>query len=372
MSGIRRRDFLRTTTFGGAAAALHGLTTHAACSSPAQTKIRVGQIGVGHAHASGKMHTLRKLADHYEVVGVVEPDAKLRTRWENHSIYRGLRWMTEEELLNTKGLQAVAVETRVCDLVPTASRCVAAGMHLHLDKPGGESLREFQNLLESVGRRKLTVQMGYMFRNNPAFQFCFRAVREGWLGRVFELHGVMSKWSGAAERAQLLPYRGGVMFELGGHLIDPLVTLLGKPDKVTPFNRQSQPAQDGLADNQLAVFEYPRATATVRVAIMEVEGGRRRQFVVCGDEGTIDIRPLEPPRLLLALNRPRGRFLKGYQEVTLPPMPGRYDDQLLELARIVRGEIEHPYTAAHDLAVQEALLRASGAALEPSSQEQGR
>lgn len=366
MSRIRRRDFLHATLCGGAASGLHGLTAHVACAGTAQTKIRIGQIGVGHAHASGKMHTLRKLVDEFEVVGVVEPDAKLRAQWENHPIYRDLRWMREEELLNTKGLQAVAVETRVRDLVPTASRCIAAGMHIHLDKPGGESLREFQALLDSAGRRKLTVQMGYMFRNNPAFQFCFRAVREGWLGRVFEVHGVMSKVSGAAERSQLLPYAGGVMFELGGHLIDPLLTVLGKPDKVHPFNRQSQ--QDGLADNQLAVFEYPRATASVRVAIMEVEGGRRRQFVVCGDQGTVDIRPLEPPRLLLALAGPHGRFVKGYQEVALPPMPGRYDDQILELARIIRGEMEHPYTAAHDLAVQEALLRASGVPLEPGSQ----
>lgn len=372
MSGIRRRDFLHATVCGVAAAGLYGLTPHVGRAATAQTKIRIGQIGVGHAHASGKMHTLRKLADQFDVVGVVEPDAKLRAQWENHPIYRGLRWMTEEELLNAKGLQAVAVETRVRDLVPAASRCVAAGMHIHLDKPGGESLREFQTLLDSAGRRKLTVQMGYMFRNNPAFQFCFRTVREGWLGRVFELHGVMSKLAGASERNQLLPYRGGVMFELGGHLIDALVTVLGKPDKVTPFNRQSQTEQDALADNQLAVFEYPRATATIRVAIMEVEGGRRRQFVVCGDQGTVDIRPLEPPRLLLALARPQERFSKGYQEVALPPMPGRYDDQLLELARIIRGQMEHPYTAAHDLAVQESLLRASGVPLEPGSQGRGR
>ncbi len=370
MSSIPRRDFLQATVCGAAAAtaALQGLAPHVAVSDTPGAKIRVGQIGVGHAHASGKMHTLRKLADQFEVVGVVEPDPKLRAQWEGNPVYRGLTWMTEEQLLNAKGLRAVAVETQVRHLVPTAARCVAAGMHIHLDKPGGESLRAFRNLLETASQRGLTVQMGYMFRNNPAFQFCFRAVREGWLGRVFELHAVMSKRADAAERSRLVPYPGGVMFELGCHLIDALVTVLGKPEKVTPFNRHSQPIDDGLADNQLAVFEYPRATATIRTAIMEVDGGRRRQFVVCGDEGTVDIRPLEPPRMLLALARVRERFTKGYQEVKLPAMPGRYDDQLLELARILHGEMQHPYAPAHDLAVQEAVLRASGVALEPSPQ----
>ena len=38
----------------------------------------------------------------------------------------------------------------------------------------------------------------------------------------------------------------------------------------------------------------------------------------------------------------------------------RYEDQLLELAKIIDGEIENPYTYEHDLLVQEVLLAASG------------
>jgi hypothetical protein len=92
-----------------------------------------------------------------------------------------------------------------------------------------------------------------------------------------------------------------------------------------------------------------------------VEGTQRRQFVVCGTRGTVEIRPLELPRLRLALDRPLGEYGKGYQEIELPPMPGRYDDHLVELARIIRGEKESEYSFEHDLAVQEAVLKASGA-----------
>jgi len=298
------------------------------------------------------------------VVGVVEPDPERRRVAEDQPAYRGLTWMTEEQLLSTTGLQAVAVETAVGDLVPTAARCVAAGMHLHLDKPAGESLPAFGAVLDEATRRNLTVQMGYMFRNNPAFQFCFRIVREGWLGRVFELHGVISKMVAPEARRQLMQYAGGTMFELGCHLIDAMVAALGKPDRVTPYARRTRPEQDDLADNMLAVFEYPKATATIRSAVVEVEGGRRRQFVVSGDAGTVDIRPLEPPRLLLALAEARDGFQRGYQEVELPAMPGRYDEQLIELAEIIRGERPSDYGPSHDLAVQEAILLASGLPLE--------
>jgi predicted dehydrogenase len=233
-------------------------------------------------------------------------------------------------------------------------------MHLHLDKPAGESLSAFKAVLDETARRNLTVQMGFMFRNNPAFQFCFKAVREGWLGQIFEIDAVMSKMIPPSAREPLLRYSGGTMFELGCHLIDAMVAALGKPDRVTPYARRTRPQQDNLADNMLAVFEYPKATCTIRSAVIEVEGFRRRQFVVCGDRGTFDIRPLEPPKLLLALDEPRGKFKKGYQEVELPPMPGRYDDQLAELARIIRGQQESGYPPSHDLAVHEAVLLASG------------
>lgn len=326
-------------------------------------RIKIGQIGTAHAHAAGKMATLRKLSDDYEVVGIVEPDSDRRNRLRNHSAYRDLEWISEEQLLNTPGLQAVAVETDIPELVPTGMRCVSAGMHIHLDKPAGLSLSAFRTLLDEATRRKLTVQMGYMFRHNPAFKFCFQAVRNGWLGEVFEVHGVISKAISAEQRKELAAFPGSI-FELGCHLIDAMVKVLGKPDKITAFSRRTRPEWDNLADNQLAVFEYAKCTATIRSALVEVEGQRRRQFVVCGDRGTADIRPLEPPKLLLVLDRSIDGYRKGYQEVELAKMTGRYDDQLIELARVIRGEKEFEYPPEQDLAVQEAVLKAGGAPLD--------
>jgi predicted dehydrogenase len=148
------------------------------------------------------------------------------------------------------------------------------------------------------------------------------------------------------------------MFILGCHLIDAMVAVMGKPDKVTPYIRHTRPQQDGLADNTLAVFEYPKATATIRSALIEVDGSKRRQFVICGDKGTVVLRPLEPPKLQLVLDEVRGQYKKGEQQVELPPMPGRYDKQLSEFARVVRGEKQPDYSPQHDLVVHETLLRA--------------
>jgi len=98
---------------------------------------------------------------------------------------------------------------------------------------------------------------------------------------------------------------------------------------------------------------------TVRSSLVEVVGNVRRQFVVCGDAGTVDIRPLEPPALRLALAEARGEFKKGYQDVKLPSLP-RYAADFADLARVIRGEKEFGWPPAHDLAVQETILQASG------------
>ena len=270
MNTFSRRDFLRASTAAGlTAGALAALkTVHAQTGAP-PPKIRIGQIGTAHAHAAGKMDALRH-SEEYEVVGAVEPDPQRRAAAEKTKTYGGLTWMTEEQLLNTPGLQAVAVETEVKDLGPTAARCVAAGKHLHLDKPGGESLAAFKQMLDDATRRKLTVQMGYMLRYNPAFRLCFQLLREGALGEVFSVDATMSKAIGVADRKPLLPYRGGGMFELGGHILDPVIHILGRPTKVTAYSRHDSPLDDGLAETQMAVLEYPKATVTVRVALVEI------------------------------------------------------------------------------------------------------
>ncbi len=353
---MTRRKLLREATTLSLAAAL---APHVAWGAVAG-RIKVGQIGTAHAHASGKFSTARKHADVFEVVGLVEPDERRRESLKSHKDYGAVPLATEEQLLNTPGLAAVFVETRVKDLVPTALRVAAAGFHIHLDKPAGDSLPAFRDLLAKMAAAKKTLQMGYMFRGNPAFAFTWNAIRQGWLGEIFEVNAVMGKVIGAAERKELAQFSGGMMFELGCHIIDAAVITLGKPKSVTPFLQQTRPAEDDLADNTLAVLGYDRATATIRSAGIDGAGGARRQFSVSGDKGAIHIQPLEPPSLTLTLDRAAGEFKKGLQAVPLPTMAGRYDEQLLTFAKIIRGERGLDYTPEHDLAVEETILRACG------------
>lgn len=319
-------------------------------------KIRIGQIGAKHAHASGKFGTIRKLTDLYDVVGIVEPDEDHRNRVANQPAYQGTTWITEEQLFNTPGLQAVAVETEVADLVPTALRCIRAGCHIHLDKPAGPSLSACRDLHAAADKAGLTIQMGYMFRYNPGFEFLFRAVDSSWLGPITELNAIIGKYATEDLRRDNGKFSGGCMFELGCHIIDQMITVLGAPADVEPFTYRSRP--DGLADNQLAVFRYPTAAATIRCNYLDPHD--RRKFEVIGETGAVIIDPLEPPRAQISLVKPAGGYQKGYQTVELPKTGGRYDGEFIDLARVIRGEKPFRWNSAHDLIAHEAILRASG------------
>lgn len=361
---MKRRQFLNTSPLAAAAAAAAALSPSAAGGNEVakKPKIKIGQIGVGHAHASGKMQIYRELQHDYQVVGVVEPDDALWARVAESKQYRGLERVSAEQLLNTAGLQAVAVETRVADLLRYAEMSVDAGMHIHLDKPAGTSLAQFARILKKADAQQLTLQMGYMYRYNPAFLLLQEFLGRGWLGEIFEVHAVMSKVVAKGARAGLAEFKGGIMIELGCHVIDLVVSVLGKPEKVTPHIRRGD---DGLADNVLAVFDYRAATATVKSSANEVEGFARRHLSVVGSGGTFHIQPLDRPAATIALDREREdgeelKFRRGIQEVRFDPPYRRYLGDAIDFARIIRGEKKSDYPSSHDLAVQETVLRASG------------
>jgi predicted dehydrogenase len=349
---LQRREFLNG--LGGAVLAAAVPARGHADENP-KRPIKVGQIGVGHAHA-GKLSVYRNSRE-YEVVGVVEPDEELRKAAEKQELYRGLTWMTRDQLLKTPGLQAVLVETRVRDLLDNAEACVAAGKHVHIDKPAGESLPQFRRILDAASKQKLLVQMGYMYRYNPAVVLLREFLTKGWLGEVFEVHAVMSKVIAPAERKRLAEFRGGMMFELGCHVLDLVIGVLGKPQAVTPFVQHAAKLDDKLADNMLAVLSYPRAIATVKSSAMEVEGFDRRHLVVCGTEGTFHIQPLDNPAARVSLSQARGTYKKGTQDVTFPKYT-RYVADAADMAKVIRGEKPTDFPYDHDLTVQETLLKA--------------
>lgn len=354
---ITRRHALKTV----AAVAVAPFASSLAADSSA--RIRIGQIGTSHAHAAGKMDAVRSLHDLYEVVGIAEPIDGRQAGAEKQKTYAGLKWLTEETLLSDKSVKAVAVETTLGDSARAALACLRAGKHIHLDKPGAATHSDFKAMRLEAERRRLTVQMGYMLRYNPAFELLFRAHREGWLGQITEINASMGKLADARIQAELAGIPGYGMFELGCHLVDAVVFLIGAPSAVHAFGKPTGLAPAGLPDDQLAVLEYPNAIVTLRCNHGDPFGGPHRRFHVMGTKGAMEIQPLESGRGTLYLTEAKGGFKKGENVLALEVPRGRYNGEFVDFARVLRGEKRLAWSAEHDIAVHATALRCAGLTL---------
>jgi predicted dehydrogenase len=316
----------------------------------ARPRLRLGFLGVAHAHAADKVDIVRASPD-WELVGLYAETHALRTGYEA----KGLRLMAPEELI--AACDVVAVESANADHERHARLALEAGKHVHLEKPPTDNLRGFEELQRIARRKGLRLQVGYMWRHNPGINAALEAARRGWLGHVYLVRATMNTDIGPERRPEWARFAGGVMFELGCHVLDPIVRLLGAPRAVrTTFGTHGGP-RDGLADNTAAVLEYPDAIGVVTAATLQPNAFEHRSFEVLGTRGTITVAPIEPPTLRMDLADAAGPYPAGRSAPEVASYR-RYADDLTQLAQCVRDEQPLPVTSETELLVHRTVLRA--------------
>lgn len=343
-TAMNRRAFLHTTA-----------VTALAMSAPAAEaprRVRIGFLGCSHSHGMPKVKLALESAD-WECVGVFEPDAKHRATAEK----LGAKALTQEQVLAAS--EVVAVESDAMGRHALAKAALVAGKHIHIEKPPTVTLAEFRELLSLAREKKVLMQMGYMWRYNPGINAALEAARQGWLGDVYFVRGVINTNISGESRRSVGEIAGGTMYELGCHLIDPLVRLLGKHAKVTPVLRHDAKEADAVADNCVAVIDFKGAIGIISSAAMQPTAGAHRTFEIQGTNGIAIVRPLEQPVLTVELAKDAGPYKKGSQVINYPPYK-RYVNEFAELAECVRSGKPLGVTPDEDELVQETLLKASG------------
>ena len=334
--------------------------------------LKVVQYGMCHEHAGAKMRTLKSLAKEgiVEILGVVndrESKSPRTTQIKDFSDFDGIKVLTAGEFDALQGVEAVLVETTNADLLGPAASIASRGLPMHLDKPCGETYGRYASVVEMCRARNLPLQMGYMFRTNPAMRFIRDIVARGVLGDVFSIEADMDHdYGDDGYQRYIGTMRGGLMYNLGCHLIDFVCSLLpDEPITVHPVLRTAPGDPAGIANNCVTVMEYPGALVTLRACSRAVNGISHRRLRVDGTKGTVELSPLErfdgkELVLELDLKKPEGGYPAGKTVVGCGVQIDRYDLQFRELAEIVRGKRPNPDTYDHDLKVHRLTLMASG------------
>jgi predicted dehydrogenase len=323
----------------------------------ASAKIRTGILCIQHSHLTGKLQAMYNNPD-YEVVSVCEPTEAIRRESGSDPLLKPLRWVSMDEMLGDKSLDLIVFEGQVKDAIPYGTRVLEAGKHLHLEKPTANHMEPFRQMVEIARQRDRRLQLGYLWRFHAGTDAAIEAYRKGWLGEVFMIRATINSDRDMKKRAEEARYPGGSMFELGGHVIDRVIALLGRPAQVRSWLRHDTSVQDTVKDNTLAVFEYPSALAVI--VSSNRDAAVNRSFEVIGTDGTIMVEPMEPvPTLHVHMREARGPYKKGPQQVRLPPQP-RFIKDFEELARAIKSGSPLRYSYDQELLLQETLLRASG------------
>jgi predicted dehydrogenase len=317
-----------------------------------------------HTHADGIVRQVAEHPDEFSLVGFHDPDPKVMA--ERHKQWEpripNFRLFDRADRLLRQPLDGVVVEGRVYENLKLARLALESGRPVMLEKPAGTDLDEYRRLIDLAQRKHVRVQMIYLFRYMSAVLEMLERGRKGEFGRIYEFRARLPKDLASYQRftEELKPYKGGMFFEMAGHVVDMMITLLGRPDAVTPFlahHHRETPAS--FVDNGVAVFAFAHAWGIIEVPALEVAPHSRR-VEVYGTEGACAIPHLGSGHLANKNIQPIEVYHAGspdWQRLDLPARTLQISD-LREFAACISGKKHPDYSVEHDVIVQESLLRA--------------
>ncbi len=326
-------------------------------------RMKIAQIGTSkNSHGNQIWQSLLKQSDVFDVVGYAFPEEERRKFPDCMTAFDGYREMTVEEILNDPEVEGVVVETEEVYLTKYALKVAKAGKHLHMEKPGGINLNEFRELVRTLKEKGLVFSTGYMYRFNPKIREALEKVKSGALGEIYAVEAHMDCKHPVGVREWLGEFPGGMLFFLGCHLIDLIYQIQGEPTEIIPLSCST--GFDGLdtKDYGMVVFKYPKGISFAKTSASEKGGFLRRQLVICGEKGTIEVKPLE-------IHTREGQCTvmnETYNENWNTPWTesrseayDRYDAMIRNFAEMVRGK-ENRYSYDYELRLYELLMESCG------------
>lgn len=338
-------------------------------------KISVVQIGIGHDHASMVLDSMLKQSDIFDVKALALTESENKEfAWKVERLNGRLPIITAEEALGMSGLDGAVIETEEVNLTKYATLATEKGLAVHMDKPGGTDLAEFEKLIRTVKEKNLVFSTGYMYRHNAAINAAIEKAKSGELGKIYSVEAQMNCFHAPEKRQWLSRFEGGMMFFLGCHLVDLILRIQGDPEEIIPMNTCTGLNGVKAEDYGFAVFRYKNGISFAKTCAAEVGGFERRQLVICGEKGTIELRPLERftdggvknitgIRCIPESEKRSWGYIAPF-EFSEPF--DRYDGMMKAFAEYVRGEKANPFDYDYELKLYRTVLRACGLAVAAS------
>ncbi len=137
---------------------------------------------------------------------------------------------------HASGLDVIVIASPNRTHFPLALEALSAGLNVVIDKPMAPTAAEGRQLIDAAGQRGLMLTVFQNRRWDGDFLTVHRLLREGKLGTPLRFESRFERWRpvpksgwrehGAPEEA------GGLLYDLGSHLIDQALVLFGPASHV--------------------------------------------------------------------------------------------------------------------------------------------
>lgn len=256
--------------------------------------LRAGLVGFGMAgrvfHAP-----LISSVDGLELAAVVERHTdQAKQRYPAITTYRTL-----EELLADPSIDLVIVATPSGTHFEVAKQVLEAGKHAVIDKPVSVSSPQ---IAELIGLAAAQARLMIPFHNrrwDGDFLTVQKLLNEHHLGRIVSIESRFDRWNPGATRR---PWKddsgqgGGVLLDLGTHLVDQALVLCGKPLAVSADVVRERDGE-GSDDAFTVRLRYARCFITLGANALSAPAGAR--FHVRGTRGNFRKKGVDPQEAAL-------------------------------------------------------------------------
>jgi scyllo-inositol 2-dehydrogenase (NADP+) len=239
---------------------------------------------IGYGLAGETLHTpLISAVPGIEVAAIVTRDEARRRRAAQRSPDAALFEDAAEIWEDADRFDVAVVAAPNRAHVPLASAALEAGLAVVVDKPLARSAEEARELVESAERRDL---MLFSFQNrrwDGDLLTVRKLIEEGELGEIRRMESRFERWRpelSAGWREQADPEEaGGLLYDLGSHLVDQALHLFGHARHVYAELDVRRPGAKVDDDSFVALTHESEVRSHLWMSVVAAQRGPRLRFL---------------------------------------------------------------------------------------------
>jgi predicted dehydrogenase len=204
-----------------------------------------------------------------------------------------------DNLIDDPKIDLVVICTPNIFHYPMVKEALEAGKHVVIEKPFMNTSKEADEIIELAKSKDLKIFAYHNRRWDGDFQTIKKIFQSGVLGYIEYYEAHFDRYSPVRSRAAWRDEDqpgGGILYDLGPHLIDQAYVLFGKPEAVEA-DIQAQ-REGSMVDDYFRIdLKYPKRKVVLTAGMLVSEPGPR--YIIHGIKGSFIKYGIDPQEALL-------------------------------------------------------------------------